>query len=96
MIRRYMVGLIQTAQGANNIVWDVNDIFMRSLYGYAYTSNYNSKHVLLTVALTAHKAMSLRHVSFDENMKGDSKLLLTEAMLSIGCFYCLHSCSSRV
>jgi len=28
------VGLTQTAQGANNIVCDDSDIFMRSLYGY--------------------------------------------------------------
>ena len=48
-------------------------------YAVIYTSNQISKHVL-TVALTTHRAMSLRH-KLDENMKGDSKLLITEATL---------------
>ena len=55
------------------------------LYTFIYTSNYSNKNVL-TVALTTHKAMSLRH-KFDENIKGDSKLLITEATFGF-CLLC--------
>ena len=39
----------------------------------------------MTVALTTHKAMSLSH-KFDENMKGDNKLLITETTFGYVCF----------
>jgi len=64
--------LHRDGEGANNIVWDANAVFLRS-----NTSNSSSGHVL-TVALTMHKSISLPH-KFDENMKGDSKLLITKA-----------------
>jgi len=72
---RYVCHMIRrkgpwTEQGANNIVCDANDIFMRSLYGHN-TSNYKAVSTM-TVALTTHKAMSSRH-KFDENIKSDSK-----------------------
>jgi len=46
------------------------------LYTFTYIELKQSER--LTVALTMHEAMSLRP-KFDENMKGDSKLLITEA-----------------
>jgi len=53
-------------------------ISLRDLYTVIYTSNYSSKDVL-NLAVTAHKAMSLRH-KFDKNMKCDIQLLIiTEA-----------------
>ena len=58
---------------------------MRTSYAVIYTPNYSIKHVL-TIALTTNKAMSLRH-KFDENIKSDSKLLITEATFGF-CLLC--------
>jgi len=67
------------------IVWDANDIFMRPLHGHIRIELKQYKHVL-TVALITHKATSLRH-KFDENMKGDSELLIIEATFGF-CLLC--------
>ena len=59
-------------------------ISLCGLYVVIYTSIYSSKYVL-AVGLTTHKAMSLRY-KFDKNIKGDSKLLITEARSAFVCF----------
>jgi len=74
----------KAVEGANNIVWVANAVFMRAVM---YTSNYKAvrRKNVSTVALTTHKAVSLRH-KFGENMKGDSKLLITEATKQLSAF----------
>jgi len=64
---------------------------MRSLYGHRLYRIHRSKAHVLTVAFTMQKAMSLHH-KFDENMKGNSKLLITEATFGF-CVLCEPSCA---
>ena len=52
------------------------------------TSNEISAHVL-TVVLVTYKAMGLCH-NFDEKMKGNSKLLITEATFGFVSFFFIN------